>query len=201
MIRNELLLLFFLSSWTSGMTRPLPCEGGFYCPSGSANQRPCPAGSYGNMSGLVEERQCSPCDPGMFCKETGTMHPLPWHLSPVMYFSQISISWTAAVLPRHNYYSIVAVLLVWLKSLLAWCLFKGRRFPSGPCAAGFVCAGKASEASPSDGLTGFPCPAGFYCSVGTSVPKPCPKGTFRCMSCISIHRYLHSLSALLGTPD
>ncbi|XP_053279649.1 SCO-spondin [Pleuronectes platessa] len=107
-----------------GMTRPLLCEGGFYCPSGSADQRPCPAGTYGNMSGLVEEGQCSPCDPGMFCREAG------------------------------------------------------RSFPSGLCAAGFVCAGKASEASPSDGLTGFPCPAGFYCSVGTSVPKPCPKGTF-----------------------
>ena len=58
---------------TSGMDLPLPCERGFYCPSGSANQHPCPEGTYGNMSGLVEEWQCSLCDPGMYCKGTGTL--------------------------------------------------------------------------------------------------------------------------------
>ncbi|XP_036928145.1 uncharacterized protein LOC119004899 isoform X4 [Acanthopagrus latus] len=52
-----------------GMTLPLPCERGFYCPSGAANQQPCPAGTYGNMSGLIEEQQCSLCDAGMYCKE------------------------------------------------------------------------------------------------------------------------------------
>ncbi|KAF3847745.1 hypothetical protein F7725_020773 [Dissostichus mawsoni] len=107
-----------------GMTIPMPCERGFYCPSGSANQHPCPAGTYGNKSGMVEEWQCSLCDPGVYCKGTG------------------------------------------------------RTFPSGPCNAGFVCVGGASEPSPLDKLTGFPCPPGFFCSVRTSVPKPCPKGTF-----------------------
>ncbi|XP_030258688.1 zonadhesin isoform X7 [Sparus aurata] len=107
-----------------GMTLPLPCERGFYCPSGAASQQPCPAGTYGNMSGLIEEWQCSLCDVGMYCKEPG------------------------------------------------------RTFPTGPCAAGFVCVGGAAEPSPLDRLTGFPCPPGFFCSLGTSVPKPCPKGTF-----------------------
>ncbi|KAM8904697.1 uncharacterized protein AB9W97_008232 isoform 6-T6 [Spinachia spinachia] len=123
-----------------GVTYPLPCDRGFYCPSGSANKQPCPAGTYGNMSGLVEEWQCSKCDPGMYCKGTG------------------------------------------------------RTLASGPCAAGFVCVGGASEPSPRDNLTGFPCPPGFYCSVGTSSPKQCSKGTFskqsrlveesQCRSCI-----------------
>ncbi|XP_010794964.1 zonadhesin-like [Notothenia coriiceps] len=107
-----------------GMNIPMPCERGFYCPSGSANQHPCPAGTYGNKSGMVEEWQCSLCDPGVYCKGTG------------------------------------------------------RTFPSGPCTAGFVCVGGASEPSPRDNLTGFPCPPGFFCFVRTSVPKPCPKGTF-----------------------
>ncbi|XP_033971267.1 zonadhesin-like [Trematomus bernacchii] len=107
-----------------GMTIPMPCERGFYCPSGSANQHPCPAGTYGNKSGMVEEWQCLLCDAGVYCKGTG------------------------------------------------------RTFPSGPCTAGFVCVGGASEPSPLDNLTGFPCPPGFFCSVRTSVPKPCPKGTF-----------------------
>lgn len=70
-----------------------------------------------------------------------------------------------------------------LKALLGCYLFKGRTFPSGPCAEGVVCVGGASESSPVDSLGGFPCPSGFFCSAGTSVPKPCPKGTFRCTSC------------------
>ncbi|XP_030007195.1 multiple epidermal growth factor-like domains protein 11 [Sphaeramia orbicularis] len=107
-----------------GMIVPLPCERGFYCPGGSVNQHACPAGTYGNMSGLIEKRQCSLCDPGMYCKG------------------------------------------------------EGRTSPIGPCAAGFVCVGGASELSPSDNLTGYPCPPGFFCPVGTAVPKPCPKGTY-----------------------
>lgn len=82
-----------------------------------------------------------------------------------------------------------------IKILLLCCLFKGRTFPSGPCAAGFVCVGGASEPSPLDSLSGFLCPPGFFCPVGTSVPKPCPKGTFRCLSC---NICLHFISNLLN---
>ncbi|XP_014845642.1 PREDICTED: uncharacterized protein LOC106919650 isoform X3 [Poecilia mexicana] len=107
-----------------GMSHPLPCERGHYCPSASASQRPCPSGTYGNLSGLAEQSQCTPCDPGMYCKGAG------------------------------------------------------RTFPSGLCAEGYVCVGGAFEHSPSDSLTGFPCPPGHYCPMGTSAPKPCPKGTY-----------------------
>nr|XP_057935999.1 SCO-spondin isoform X4 [Doryrhamphus excisus] len=107
-----------------GTSSPRLCERGFYCQSASSHQRPCPEGFYGNLTGLVEDRQCSLCDPGMFCRGSG------------------------------------------------------RTFPSGPCAAGYVCVGGASEPSPVDNQTGFLCPAGFFCSVGTFVPRPCPKGTF-----------------------
>lgn len=60
----------------SGMTLPVQCERGFYCPSASANQHPCPAGTYGNASGLIEKWQCSPCDPGMYCNGTGKIQPV-----------------------------------------------------------------------------------------------------------------------------
>lgn len=87
-----------------------------------------------------------------------------------------------------------------IRTFFEWYLFKGRTHPTGQCAAGFVCVGRASEPAPSDALTGFPCPSGFYCSVGTSVPKPCPKGTFRCMFCSMFVYYTYSLSTLPGTP-
>ncbi|XP_037124116.1 zonadhesin [Syngnathus acus] len=107
-----------------GTSFALLCERGFYCPKESATPRPCPAGSYGNLIGLMEARQCSSCDPGMYCRGTGST------------------------------------------------------FPSGLCAAGFVCIGGASEPSPTDNVTGFSCPPGFFCSAGTLVPQPCLKGTF-----------------------
>ncbi|XP_077467725.1 uncharacterized protein LOC144083617 [Stigmatopora argus] len=110
--------------YCQGTSSPLLCEKGFYCPSESATGRPCPACSYGNVSGLTEGQQCSPCDPGMFCRGSA------------------------------------------------------RTFPSGLCAAGFVCVGGAFEPSPKDNLTGYLCPPGFYCSSGTLIPQPCPKGTF-----------------------
>lgn len=83
---------------------------------------------------------------------------------------------------------------IWvINSLLGGYFFKGRTFPGGPCAAGFLCVRGASEPSPTDSLTGFPCPPGFYCPVGTIIPKPCPKGTYRCIFSINV---LNKLSTL-----
>lgn len=172
---------------TSGVTHPLPCERGFYCPGGSANQHPCPAGTYGNMSGLVEEWQCSMCDPGMYCKGTGTMEPLLW-----LVIWDVSTLLYRSVPETVNGCSVVEV----IKALVEWYLFKGRTFASGPCAAGFVCVGGASESSPLDNVTGFPCPPGFFCSVGTSSPKACPKGTFRCTPCNISTNVLISISLI-----
>ncbi|XP_043114448.1 multiple epidermal growth factor-like domains protein 6 [Puntigrus tetrazona] len=53
--------------------------------------------------------------------------------------------------------------------------------PTGPCQAGYFClAGinfKNPDANISTGVGG-PCPVGHYCPEGTSLPLPCPLGTF-----------------------
>ncbi|KAM7413317.1 hypothetical protein PAMA_020621 [Pampus argenteus] len=82
--------------------------------SGSANQQPCPAGTYGNMTGLIEELQCSSCDPGMYCKEPG-----------------------------------------------------------------FYCLEGSQTAAPISSVSGSVCPAGHYCAEGSSVPSPCPAGSYQ----------------------
>lgn len=74
-----------------------------------------------------------------------------------------------------------------------WFSFLGGKTPSGPCAAGYVCIGGASEPSPLDGPTGFLCPSGFFCPVGTSAPKPCPKGTFRSYFFTFFSMWSHSI--------
>jgi len=70
-----------------------------------------------------------------------------------------------------------------------YCKDTGLFTPDGSCDAGYFClVGSASEAPAAfdpivRGAVGFgynfgPCIVGHYCPLGTSVPIPCPIGTF-----------------------
>lgn len=38
------------------------CTQGYYCPTGTgADLQPCPTGSFGNTTGLIQESECTPC--------------------------------------------------------------------------------------------------------------------------------------------
>ena len=37
--------------------------------------RPCPAGTYGNETGLSKETQCQECDPGYYCEGINNTQP------------------------------------------------------------------------------------------------------------------------------
>ena len=58
------------ATWASCARRP-PRSGrvhqGGYCPEGSAAVTPCPAGSFGNATGLGSEQDCHACPAGSFC--------------------------------------------------------------------------------------------------------------------------------------
>lgn len=54
-----------------------PCPRGHFCPGGTSLPRPCPAGSYNNLTG---QASCFPCPAGYYCPETVTTysgHPCP----------------------------------------------------------------------------------------------------------------------------
>lgn len=79
---------------------------------------------------------------------------------------------------------------------------RGRSFCYA-CPQGFYC--------PDYGATSFiSCPAGFFCPTGTSVPVPCPQGTFsnqlglsntsQCMSC-PLGKYCASVNLTEPTGD
>lgn len=52
------------------------CPRGFFCPNGTGHTwHACPPGTYGNTSGLSEERECTPCDPGKFCRGSNLTAP------------------------------------------------------------------------------------------------------------------------------
>ncbi|XP_077578967.1 uncharacterized protein LOC144200597 [Stigmatopora nigra] len=55
-----------------------------------------------------------------------------------------------------------------------YCEDWGLSEPTGPCQAGFYCI---ADGNYSTGLGGA-CPQGRYCPVGTSLPLPCPPGTY-----------------------
>lgn len=48
------------------------CPVGNYCPVGSGAPTPCPRGTYTNTEGLANVTQCTSCDPGKYCNDTGT---------------------------------------------------------------------------------------------------------------------------------
>ena len=51
--------------------REVDCPLGYYCPLGSDQPDPCRNGTYGNAINLKAQDECTWCDPGFFCNETG----------------------------------------------------------------------------------------------------------------------------------
>ncbi|XP_064629299.1 uncharacterized protein LOC135488586 [Lineus longissimus] len=151
------------------------CPIGHYCPGGSAYPRPCPAGSYGNETGLRECLECpagyycllgsinyttGPCPVGHYCLP-GTTHP---HQYPC---------------PSGSYNP--ATMATSADDCLScppglFCLTSGLREPSGKCSSGWYCTGNSSSAMSI--IHGGECPSGYYCPEGASTPVPCDPGMF-----------------------
>ena len=47
------------------------CPVGHFCPQGSEFPDPCLTGTYTNTEGLEASDNCTACDPGKFCNDTG----------------------------------------------------------------------------------------------------------------------------------
>lgn len=62
---------FFVFFWTfitqGNSTRSHLCPPGHYCPVGTGQPLPCPAGSLSTSQGRKGDEECSPCPPGAFC--------------------------------------------------------------------------------------------------------------------------------------
>ncbi|KAJ8397174.1 hypothetical protein AAFF_G00440080 [Aldrovandia affinis] len=186
-----------------GVIRPTPCQVGFYCPMGTANQLPCPPGSYGNHSGLAEASGCSPCDPGMYCKGSGNISPtgpcsagficfggspLPSptdeevgaQCSPGFYCPAGSS--TPRPCPKGTFSEqggLTGPSQCQRCSPGFYCSEPGLRAVSGPCLPGYFCLEGSQSAAPGSGAFGGACSPGHYCENGTATPPPCPAGTHR----------------------
>ena len=64
-----------------------------------------------------------------------------------------------------------------------YCSSPGQTAPTANCSANYYCIGRATEATPTDNITGNVCPKGHYCPTGTGpVPVPCPEGQFQAVT-------------------
>ena len=50
------------------------CPAGFYCPEGSSEEIPCPAGKYNSLEGGVHPDDCVPCPVDYFAENEGSAH-------------------------------------------------------------------------------------------------------------------------------
>ncbi|XP_023933458.1 uncharacterized protein LOC106181652, partial [Lingula anatina] len=134
------------------------CPKGHYCPAGTSEPIPCPAGSYGFSIKLGSESACTSCDPGTFCPSlnmTATGSPCA--------AGYYCIRGSPTATPVNETYGDICP--------TGYYCPVGSSSPQ-PCAAG-------TYANVTGTVTCPACPAGSYCPINTSWPIECPAG-FAC---------------------
>ena len=190
---------------SKALVTPRECPLGHYCPPGTAFPRPCPIGTYGNITSLESIEQCAPCDPGSYCDAPGLSEPAGL-CHPGFYCVGGSYTasprfpgppwiekstWYGGLCPRGGYCPVGT--------------YEPEPCPQGTflnitgassardcieCTAGFYCASTASAGPTGPCDPGYycplgsvsrneePCPSGHYCGLGFPEPAPCLPGTF-----------------------
>ncbi|XP_055369802.1 uncharacterized protein si:ch211-286b4.4 [Betta splendens] len=169
---------------SGGAVSPVPTDGvtgdvcplGHFCPMGSASPLICPDGTYSNTTGA---EVCGECPPGTYCLSGEGVEPCPaghyclgggveaiLPCPPGTYSPQFGLSQVEQCLicPAGFYCE-------------DWGLFE----PTGPCQAGYYCIAGVNFQNPDGNFStgvGGACPLGRYCHEGTSLPLPCPPGTY-----------------------
>ncbi|KAL7831753.1 hypothetical protein AOLI_G00293010 [Acnodon oligacanthus] len=128
------------------------CPAGYFCPQGCTSPQPCPDGTYSNSTGAAE---CSDCPPGWLCLEGEEAQ-----LCPEGHYCLGGTVEDILPCPPGTYSPKAG------QSQVEQCSL---------CSAGINF--KNPDGNFSTGVGGA-CPIGHYCPEGTSLPLPCPPGTF-----------------------
>ena len=174
------------------------CLPGFYCPAGSSEPIPCPAGTYcdlpmlgkpikcprGTYNGLIQKQllfNCLICPAGSYCnKEIGATNFIP--CPPGKYCPQGSINFNISC-PQGNYCPLGTNDYIICP--------KGSYCPEGSsipmaCLSGYYCPeGSSTQIQcpggyqcPSSSFEPTICKAGFYSEQGTGICDRCPQGQY-----------------------
>ncbi|MGH0162299.1 UNVERIFIED_CONTAM: hypothetical protein FKN15_067495 [Acipenser sinensis] len=149
------------------------CTPGFYCPQGTTRMLPCPAGTFSTLEGAGSEADCRLCPPGLYCQGPGLTAP-SGSCSAGFYCTGGAKS--PAPTDNTTGYSCGAD-------------------TESSAGAGYYHINRSTTVlNPREGFTGNICPAGHFCPAGSSLPSPCPPGTFlarpgaqlqtECQSCV-----------------
>ena len=166
------------------------CPLGSFCPNATGHDlQPCPAGSYGNRTGLTAAADCVPCDAGSYCAGTNLTRPTDtcwagyYCVSGVNKPNPLMLNDTQC--PLGTVHPIIGHSCPAGHYCLAGAVLP-RACPAGMyqdltaqstcknCPAGYYC-----HANTTDYSTNI-CPAGYYCEANTphAYSTPCPPGTF-----------------------
>lgn len=193
------------NSSSHGSIVPVDCPVGYYCPlkTTSANQYPCPKGTFGNTTKLVAKEQCLQCTKGHYCATLGKKY-LPTGQCHAGYYCIISAqvpnpndTITGAPCPSGSFCISGSyqpekcpagtfgphTKLTHRNECVdcyggQYCASPGLSAPNGSCHAGHYCSGKAILPNPVSQAYGSVCPEGHYCPERTTTPFKCPPGTF-----------------------
>ncbi|XP_028563977.2 uncharacterized protein LOC114585457 [Podarcis muralis] len=152
---------------TDGVTGNI-CPPGAYCLPGSSITTLCPPGTYSNTSGLKYLNQCLDCPPGLYCD--GTNPQAPTGPCKPGYFCPGAAKTATQMMAKEGHYTLEGAI-------------QPEPCPPGSfqpslaqsscreCPAGMFC-NHTGLVKP---LT---CPKGYYCPARSTLPVPCPAGTY-----------------------
>ena len=195
-----------LNATSHGVTTPVDCPKGYYCPEGTrtANEFPCPRGTYNNETNAESLTQCLPCPPGEYCKDVATVKP--HGKCNAGYYCVINATTpspagndsTGAPCPQGSYCPSGAGFHTpcprgtfgsrsQLQSKSActpctggyYCDIPGLAAPRGPCRAGYFCALLATRPDPYNETFGDICPKGHYCPEKSPNATACRSGFYQ----------------------
>ena len=164
-----------------GISEPVECPKGRYCPPGSIQPILCDAGTYGDELGYRTSQECKPCEPGYYCPTRGLENGEEYECAAGFYCqSGASVKnpqdgITGDMCPKGRYCPE--------NSSQPESCEAGKFTPfSGAisdadcieCYPGFYCPGQEGSSSM------IPCEEGFYCEAGSRTKEelePCPAGS------------------------
>ncbi|XP_070551430.1 uncharacterized protein [Ptychodera flava] len=159
-----------------------PCPQGYFCPEGTGyDYQPCPTGTYGANTGLIEESDCTPCTGGRYCDTPGSSttdgpcaagHYCEMGVDTSTPADSDGHKGEGGVCPPGTYCPGNTPTPI---PCPAGTFSKiPQQNACSQCPAGYYCQGNTSDPYI------YLCPVGHYCPPGTEYGEehPCPEGTY-----------------------
>ncbi|GCC23266.1 hypothetical protein chiPu_0001660 [Chiloscyllium punctatum] len=177
---------------TSGSNTSVPvelsfgdvCPAGYYCPLGTkhAFEKPCPTGTWNNITGAQDITFCLPCPPGYACHRMALTQPSRL-CAPGFYCKERATTTkpldgeTGDLCPEGHYCPEGTAMPLQCGDG-SYNNVTGLAEPSGECSPGYYCIRGATKPQNTDGITGNLCPGGSYCGQNVSKAVACPPGHY-----------------------